>query len=200
MGSVSHYRVKYRMKLSKEEEIEKLYETFRQPLLRYISHKVADAHSAEEILNDVFFKAANSLESLREKTKVQSWLYKIASNRIIDYYRRRKESYVDIDDALFYSDEDEAETIYDELNCCVEKFLHQLPKHYSDPLKAVYLDELTQHEYAEQNKVKLSTVKSQIKRGKASMKTFFEQCCTFEKDRLDNMAHCAPKESGSKKC
>ncbi|WP_345974910.1 sigma-70 family RNA polymerase sigma factor [Sulfurimonas sp. HSL3-7] len=188
------------MQLSREKEIEKLYETFRQPLLRYISHKVADAHSAEEILNDVFFKAANSLETLKEKTKVQSWLYKIASNRIIDYYRRRKENYVDIDDALFYSNEDENETIYDELNCCVEKFLHQLPKHYSDPLKAVYLEEQTQQEYAEQNKVKLSTVKSRIKRGKASMKTFFEQCCTFEKDRLNNMTHCTPKNSATKKC
>ena len=43
------------MKLSKEIEIENLYENFRKPLLKYISYKVSDMHSAEEILNDVFF-------------------------------------------------------------------------------------------------------------------------------------------------
>lgn len=182
------------MRTSKEQELQSLYENFRKPLLRYISYKVSDAYAAEEILNDVFFKASKSLESLKEKTKIQSWLYKIASNQIIDYYRQGKENYIDIDDSTQYSEELEAETIYDELNCCIEKFLHQLPDEYSDALKAVYLDELTQKEYSEHNEINLSTVKSQVKRGKESMKIFFEQCCTFEKDRLNKIVSYIPKD------
>jgi RNA polymerase sigma-70 factor (ECF subfamily) len=190
------------MKLSKEKEIEieNLYENFRKPLLKYISYKVSDMHSAEEILNDVFFKAANSIETLKEKTKVQSWLYKIASNQIIDYYRRKKENTIDIMDNILYADEDNDETIFDELNCCVKDFLHKLPKQYSDSLKGIYLEELTQKEYAEKNKLKLSTVKSQVKRGKESMKQFFEQCCTFEKDRLNNITETIPKALSCKNC
>ena len=188
------------MNLSKEKEIENLYESFRKPLLRFISYKVSDTHSAEEILNDVFFKAANSIDTLKEKTKVKSWLYKIASNQIIDYYRRRKEIYVDMVDDISFSEEEDTETIYDELNCCVEDFLHQLPKQYSDSLKAVYLEELTQKEYAEQKDLKLSTVKSQVKRGKESMKAFFEKCCTFEKDRLNKMNSCTPNNGNCTKC
>ena len=188
------------MDLSKEKEIENLYESFRKPLLRFISHKVSDTHSAEEILNDVFFKAANSIDTLKEKTKVKSWLYKIASNQIIDYYRRRKEIYVDMVDDISFREEEDTETIYDELNCCVENFLDKLPKQYSNSLKAVYLEELTQKEYAEQNHLNLSTVKSQVKRGKESMKTFFEQCCTFEKDRLNKMSGCTPNNDNCTKC
>lgn len=188
------------MNRSKEKEIENLYESFRKPLLRFISNKVSDTHSAEEILNDVFFRAANSIDTLKEKTKVKSWLYKIASNQIIDYYRRRKEIYVDIEGDFFVDAEDNNETIYDELNCCVEDFLDKLPEQYSESLKAVYLDELTQKEYAEKNHLNLSTVKSQVKRGKASMKTFFEQCCTFEKDRMNNMSSCTPKNDSLTKC
>ena len=54
---------------------------------------------------------------------------------------------------LFVSIENDSneETIYDELNCCVEEFIDRLPKQYSSSLKGVYLDELTQKEYAEQN-------------------------------------------------
>ena len=183
------------MKLSKEKEFEKLYESFRNPLFRFISYKVSDTHSAEEILNDVFFKAASCIETLKEKTKVQSWLYKIASNLIIDYYRRKKEIYIEIEDDISIENDSNEETIYDELNCCVEEFINRLPKQYSSSLKGVYLDELTQKEYAQQNNLKLSTVKSQVKRGKESMKDFFEKCCTFEKDRLNNMTQCMPNGS-----
>ncbi|NOQ32352.1 MAG: sigma-70 family RNA polymerase sigma factor [Helicobacteraceae bacterium] len=185
------------MNLSEEQEIEHLYKSFRKPLFQFISYKVSDAHRAEEILNDVFFKAASSIETLREKTKVQSWLFKIASNLIIDYYRKRKENYVYLNDDMLLSEEVDGETIYDELNCCIETFLCKLPKQYSESLKAVYLDELTQNEYAQKKNIKLSTVKSQIKRGKESMKSFFETCCTFEKDRLNNMSSCT---SNSENC
>lgn len=172
--------------LEEKIEIENLYENFRKPLLRYISYKVSDSHSAEEILNDVFFKASKSLESLNEKTKIQSWLYKIASNQIIDYYRRKKEYIADLEDDIS-THEVKQESIYNELNCCVDKFLDQLPKQYSNSLKDVYLEELTQKEYATLNNIKLSTVKSQVKRGKKSMKLFFEKCCSFERNRLDNI-------------
>ena len=66
---LSHEKVQYHMDILQEKEIEQLYKTFRKPLLRYISYKVADKQHAEEILNDVFFKAANSIESLNEKAK-----------------------------------------------------------------------------------------------------------------------------------
>ena len=188
------------MDLSTDEKFEKLYSEFRKPLLRYISYKVSDTYSAEEILNDVFLKAVNSIESLKDKTKVHSWLYKIASNQIIDYYRRKKENFVDINDDISISEEENIETVYEELNCCVEEFLEQLPKQYSDSLKAVYLDEYTQKEYADMKQLKLSTVKSQIKRGKESMKGFFEKCCEFEKDRLDNMTACKSKYNDCKSC
>jgi RNA polymerase sigma-70 factor (ECF subfamily) len=188
------------MNLSKDKEIEILYENFRKPLFRFISYKVSDTHSAEEILNDVFFKAASSIESLKEKTKVQSWLFKIASNLIIDYYRRRKEIYIELEDYISIEEESNEDTIYDELNCCVEEFINKLPNQYSNSLKGVYLDELTQKEYAEQNNLKLSTVKSQVKRGKESMKSFFEKCCAFEKDRLDNIVQIHQSNSSCKNC
>jgi len=185
---------------SSENDIKSLNEEIRKPLFRFISYKVSDAHSAEEILNDVFFKAANSIESLKETTKVQSWLYKIASNLIIDYYRRKKDISIELNDDIFMEDDSDEESIYDELNCCLEEFMNKLPNQYASSLKGVYLDELTQKEYAEQNNLKLSTVKSQVKRGKESMRSFFEKCCTFEKDRLNNLTQCMPNDSSCKNC
>jgi len=188
------------MKSEKDIDINELYQSFRKPLYRFISYKVSDTYSAEEILNDVFFKASTSIESLKEKTKLQSWLFKIASNLIIDYYRKRKDKYVDINDYESVGEELQDETVFDELNCCVENYINKLPKQYADSLKAVYFDELTQKEYAEHNNIKLSTVKSQVKRGKESMKSFFESCCTFEKDKFDNMVQCKSNDTSCRGC
>ncbi|MFT7861178.1 MAG: sigma-70 family RNA polymerase sigma factor [Sulfurimonas sp.] len=177
------------MDLSTNEKFEKLYNEFRKPLLRYISYKVSDIHTSEEILNDVFLKVSKSIDSINEKEKIKSWLYKITSNTIIDYYRKNKDTFIEINENVLDIEDDDKETIFEELNCCINDFLNQLPKQYSDSLKSVYLDEYTQKEYSEKYNLNISTVKSQIKRGKESMKEFFEKCCDFEKDRLDNITH-----------
>ncbi|MBT8344146.1 MAG: hypothetical protein KJO45_05455, partial [Sulfurovum sp.] len=67
-------------------------------------------------------------------------------------------------------------------------------------IEILYFIRFTQKEYAEQNHIKLSTVKSQVKRGKESMKEFFEECCTFEKDRLDNISETTPKDFSCRNC
>lgn len=178
------------MQVTTENEIENIYNQFRKPILRFISYKVADKHVAKEILNDVFFKASISLDSLKEQTKIQSWLYKIASNLVIDYYRKKKETYTSIEE--FHLPQEEQEEIGEDMSCCFEKFLSKMPPQYANSLKAVYLEEYTQKEYALKNNINLSTVKSNVKRGKASMQKFFEQCCSFEKDNYNNIVTCTP--------
>lgn len=178
--------------MNNEKSIEILYEQFRKPLLRYITYKVNDRYVAEEILNDVFLKVSNSIATLEEKTKIQSWIYKIASNQIIDYYRKHKDILLDIEENFIVANND-ADNVYKELECCLSSFLEQLPKQYSDSIKSVYFDELTQQEYAQKNNLNISTVKSHIKRGKESMKIFFEKCCEFEKDKFNNLADFSKK-------
>lgn len=185
--------------MDKTKTIEALYEEFRKPLLRYIQYKVSDSFIAEEILNDVFFKASNSIEQLKEQTKVQSWLYKIASNLIIDYYRKHKDKVLEFQEHTHIEDEKEEQTALNDLSCCLSDLLQQLPSNQSNALKAVYFYELTQKEYAQNHKLNLSSVKSDIKRGKEKMKGFFDTCCHFEKDKLNNVVKCISKET-NKEC
>lgn len=184
------------MKSTTNTEFENLYKEFRKPLLRYISYKVSDNFEAEEILNDVFLKASQSLDTLKDETKIQSWLYKIATNQIIDYYRKRKENYTEINEEIHFEQKDKDEAFIKELSCCLDDFIAQLPSSHANSLKAIYINELTQKEYAQQNNLNLSTVKSNVKRGKESLKQFFEQCCTLEKNHLNNITGCTGNGCG----
>ncbi len=51
---------------------------------------MADPATTEDILHDVFLKIQGRLDTLEDSAKLQSWLYLIARNAIIDHYRTRK--------------------------------------------------------------------------------------------------------------
>lgn len=66
-----------------------LYETYADLIYRYISHRVPEG-DVEDITSDVF---VNMVQGLPEYEIVgapfEAWLYRIASARIADYYRKR---------------------------------------------------------------------------------------------------------------
>ncbi len=76
-----------------------LYERYVDKIHRYISHKVSDTRDAEDLTSLVFFRALRKIEqykppknqSKRQKnTPFSSWLYRIATNAVKNYYRDNK--------------------------------------------------------------------------------------------------------------
>jgi RNA polymerase sigma factor (sigma-70 family) len=61
----------------------------RNKLFNYIRKKVSSEAEAEDILQDVFFQFYNNDRS-ETIERVSSWLYHVAENKIIDWYRKRK--------------------------------------------------------------------------------------------------------------
>ncbi len=81
-------------------DIEKVYEEYHDKLLDYIRYKVGDADDAEDICSEVFLKVQKNAEKYEEeKASVARWIYVIAGNTIIDFYRKRKIS-EEIDEEL----------------------------------------------------------------------------------------------------
>lgn len=72
-----------------KEEIRAFYKEYAPRISRFLSRKVPP-EEANEILNDVFFDAIDQLPFLKNTDNIQAWLYKIAHNKSVDYYRKRK--------------------------------------------------------------------------------------------------------------
>jgi RNA polymerase sigma factor (sigma-70 family) len=58
---------------------------------------------AEEIAQDTFLKAYQSLKSFEQKSKFSTWLYRIAYNGAISKTRKKKMEAVPIDDHIMYN-------------------------------------------------------------------------------------------------
>jgi RNA polymerase sigma factor (sigma-70 family) len=75
------------------ESFASMYNQFVGKIYRYIYFRVADEKTAEDLTSQVFMKAWEGLDHF-QPTGAQfiTWLYTIAHNTIIDYYRTHKQT------------------------------------------------------------------------------------------------------------
>ena len=70
-----------------------LYEQFIDKIFRFVFFRVGRREVAEDLTQTVFLKALEHIKGFRKESQFSSWLFTIARNSIIDYYRSRKPVY-----------------------------------------------------------------------------------------------------------
>ncbi|HLY96232.1 MAG TPA: RNA polymerase sigma factor, partial [Sideroxyarcus sp.] len=63
----------------------------RGRLRNFIRRRVPDANEAEDILQDVFFEYVEAYRLPEQIEQVGAWLFRVARNRIIDRFRKKRE-------------------------------------------------------------------------------------------------------------
>src|SRR5262249_32647349 len=62
----------------------------RSRLRNFIRRRVPDPRDAEDILQDVFYELAEANRLLMPIEHITGWLFRVARNRIIDLFRKKK--------------------------------------------------------------------------------------------------------------
>jgi RNA polymerase sigma factor (sigma-70 family) len=62
----------------------------RRRLFHFIRQRVDDEGDAEDILQDVFYELTEAYRLMKPIEQVGAWLYRVARNRIIDRFRKKK--------------------------------------------------------------------------------------------------------------
>ena len=157
-----------------------LFDKYKGKVVSYMFYLTRDKMAAEDIAQEVFLKVFRFRESFDENSKFSSWLWAIARNACLDHLRRKKE--VLLDDrisedreiSLVESIEDvvenaEIQLINESENQRIKECMNQLTVSQKEALLLRTFSELSYEEIATQLKVSLSSVKSLINRGKASL-------------------------------
>ncbi len=78
-----------------------LYDQYANRIYVYIYRRVGQAEVAEDLTGQVFMRMLEAVRTGQAwRSSFSGWLYRIAHNLVIDYYRRRgRVTLVDIDDA-----------------------------------------------------------------------------------------------------
>jgi RNA polymerase sigma factor (sigma-70 family) len=79
-----------RMALEPDQRISEVVEREQSRLRNFIRRRVPDPLDAEDILQDVFYELVEANRLLMPIEHVTGWLFRVARNRIIDLFRKRK--------------------------------------------------------------------------------------------------------------
>jgi RNA polymerase sigma-70 factor (ECF subfamily) len=66
---------------------ETLYRRHRGAMYRFLSRQAGDGAAADEIFQDVWMRVVNSRERYEVRAKFTTWVYAIAHNRLMDFFR-----------------------------------------------------------------------------------------------------------------
>src|SRR6476661_2036462 len=78
------------MTLEQDQRIADVVKREQSRLRNFIQRRVADPRDVEDILQDVFYKLVEANRLLMPIDHVTGWLFRVARNRIIDLFRKKK--------------------------------------------------------------------------------------------------------------
>ncbi len=95
--SIMNEALNVRILMSEQQQliINEAVEKERVRLLRFIRTKVATDEDAQDILQDVFYQLASNHGIVEGIENMTAWLFRVARNRIIDTYRKKKPESID---------------------------------------------------------------------------------------------------------
>ncbi len=141
-----------------------LFRRFQMPLYVYIVELVRDEQTSLDIVQETFLSAVRHLRSLRNDEKFGSWLFSIAHQKIIQFWRRHRQvSFEEIGLEQAAGDPDPSELLIDKEN--QEKFLaclDRLPPSQRSIVLLHFVEEFSLDEIAEIAELPLGTVKSRL--------------------------------------
>lgn len=149
------------------------------PALRaFLIQQTGCTDRAEETLQEVYLRVHACQHQLRSPQKAKAWLFQIARHVLYDQHRaaQRQQRHLEAYRATQPLGADE-ESVYETWLCCVRTFVDQLPAPYRNALLATAYGTTAQKEYAEEQGLSYSTVKSRIQRARRQLKADLLACC-----------------------
>ncbi|MGB0335340.1 MAG: RNA polymerase sigma factor [Opitutales bacterium] len=161
---------------------EEIVSAFYQPLYRFGYSLAKNEHEAGDLAQQTFFIYAEKGSSLRDKSKVKSWLFTTLYREFLR--RRKKDSRMDHYESEMLeiaggTVEPQVQRSIDS-NLAVEA-LDEVDKVYRQPLTLFYMKDLSYKEIADVLDVPIGTIMSRLSRGKAQLRKIF-----MRKEREDS--------------
>jgi len=177
--------------------LETLYDQYSRVVFSFALRIVGDPQIAEEILQEVFFRAWQQGSSFQSsRGSLVTWLLSITHNLSIDEIRKRNRRPLKADsaepEALLAGVRDESQNVEEEvwissLRESIVEALDQLPMAQREPIELAYFQGLTQREIAERLDEPLGTIKTRMRLGMLKLREHLSQEMndTVEREEID---------------
>ena len=119
---------------------------------------------AEDAVQETIYKAYKSLDTLENKSKFKSWIYKILTNTSLEILKN-KENYLDIDKEEIMIKKDDIDT-----NLTLWEAVQKLSQPYRTTITLFYYEDMSIKEISKITNTKEDAIKKQLSRGREKIK------------------------------
>ena len=157
------------------------YKFYSPKILNYLSKKLEFYEDAQELTNDVFLEAIDSLSMLRKEQSIYSWLYQIAHNKMVDFYRKKKIKSILLSKMPFFEvveneiNQPEFQFEKNKIRDRIESALHSLSQKYQKILMLHYEEKIPVKELAGIFNLSFKATESLLFRARQSFKLAYER-------------------------
>lgn len=176
----------------------KIYDQHYAKVRKFILANVRDEWAADDLIQETFIRIQKNLESLKDPSKMSSWIFSIAYNLCQDYFRRTRKS-----TAIGAADLEHIETFkvtlmqkkleQHQMGQCVQDKMNLLAPDLRTVLVLSGIMACSQKEIAEIMGISVTNVKVRLHRARKKFRAILEEHCSFEIDERSVLV-CDPKE------
>lgn len=167
--------------LGDPQAVSDFYKANYERIFNYLLKRLPTREDAEDLTNDVFFETIDSLNLLQKDSNLEAWLYKIAHNKMVDYYRKRKIKslllsqipYLEIVANEIHQPEFQFEK--NRIRDKIEKTFYQLSEKYQKILRLHYEENMSVKELALEFSLSFKATESLLYRARRQFMTSYER-------------------------
>ena len=154
------------------EQFEDIVQRYQRDIVNFHYRLVGNRFEAEDLAQETFIKMFNNIDSLKDQDKLKSWLYSIARNVAIDFFRKNKNASITLDSVILenyaratavdYRTDVASKEVSSELKRTIEK----LGKQDQTIIRLLYYEGFSYKEICALLNINKNTLKSRLHRAR----------------------------------
>lgn len=173
-----------------------IYDQHYERIKKFILSVVKDEWTADDLTQETFIRVQKSLDSIKDRSKLTSWIYRISYNLCQDHFRSlkrstEKECELNEETGGFKEAIVQKKLEQCEMGDCVQGIVMLLPEPLRNVIVLFDMAELSHREIAEILDTTVENVKVRLHRGRKKLKALLEEKCAFQRDER-NVLVCVP--------
>ena len=158
--------------------VEALVDEYKNGLTLYLNSIVCNIFTAEELMEETFFRLITKRPRFSGKSSFKTFLYAIGRNAAVDYIRKNRASLAPIEaheKELIERESIEAAVIRDESRAALRRALDSLPDEQRQAVHLTFFEEMKCEEAARVMKKSRHAVENLVYRAKKALKAELEK-------------------------
>jgi RNA polymerase sigma-70 factor (ECF subfamily) len=158
-----------------------LVERYETKLLRYGNKFLSDGEDVKDIVQEVFMRVYQNIQSFDGTQKFSPWIYRIAHNAFVNGLKKKSRNpfvFLDFDALLahtVYTDAVEDEREQKEMRAMIDIGLNAISQKYKEILILHYLEDIPYKEIADILQIPVGTVGIRLRRAKSALKDAYKK-------------------------